>query len=113
MKTANAPRLAGFTLVEIMIVVAVIGLLAAIAIPNFVHARAVSQATACINNLRMIDAAKAQWALEKGKNNGDVPTRDDLLPYLRRWPVCPAGGTYTIGAIGEPPTCSVPDHKLP
>jgi hypothetical protein len=42
-----------------------------------------------------------------------VPTRDDLLPYLRRWPVCPAGGTYTIGAIGEPPTCSVPDHKLP
>lgn len=93
--------------------VAVPGMLAAIAIPNFVKARAVSQRNACINNLRMIDAAKAQWALEKGKNNGDVPTKEDLLPYLRRWPVCPSGGTYTIGAIGELPTCSVPDHKLP
>jgi hypothetical protein len=93
--------------------VAVPGMLAAIAIPNFVKARATAQQNACINNLRQIDAAKNQWALEKGKKDGDVPTKDDLLPYLRRWPACPQGGTYTIGALGEPPTCSIPGHKLP
>ena len=74
-----------------MIVVAIIGLLAAIAIPNFIKARATSQQNACINNLRQIDAAKNQWALEKGKKPTDVPTTQDLLPYLRSWPVCPAG----------------------
>jgi hypothetical protein len=94
--------------------VAVPGMMAAIAIPNFVKARATSQRNACINNLRMIEAAKQQWALEKGKKDGDVPTQDDLMPYLSgHWPVCPQGGTYTIGAVGEPPTCSIPDHKLP
>jgi hypothetical protein len=93
--------------------VAMTGAMAAIAVPNFVKARAVSQRNACINNLRMIDAAKEQWALEKNKKDGDVPTQEDLLPYLRTWPVCPGGGTYTIGAIGQPPTCSIPDHKLP
>jgi len=93
--------------------VAVPGMLAAIAIPNFVKARTVSQQNACINNLRQIDAAKNEWALEKGKTNGDVPTKEDLLPYLRSWPVCPAGGTYTINAVGVPPTCSIPGHVLP
>ncbi len=62
----NTSRNAGFTLVEIMIVVAIIGLLAAIAIPNFVKARNTSQANACINNLRQIDSAVQQWALESG-----------------------------------------------
>jgi hypothetical protein len=93
--------------------VAVAGALAAIAIPNFVKARATSQENACINNLRQIDGAKNQWALEKGKKDGDVPTKADLLPYLRSWPVCPSGGTYTIGPVGEPPMCSIPGHKLP
>ncbi|MGH7950356.1 MAG: hypothetical protein ACREFE_00320 [Limisphaerales bacterium] len=93
--------------------VAVPGMLAAIAIPNFVKARATAQRNACINNLRQLDAAKSEWALEKGKKNGDVPTKEDLLPYLRKWPVCPAGGAYTINPIGEPPTCSIPSHKLP
>jgi hypothetical protein len=96
--------------------VAVPGMLAAIAIPNFVKARATSQQNACINNLRIIDAAKQQWALEKGKKDGDVPTQDDLLPYLGRngqFPRCPQGGTYTINAIGELPTCSIPTHRLP
>ena len=67
----NTSRKAGFTLVEIMIVVAIIGLLAAIAIPNFVKARSTSQMNACINNLRQIDGAKQQWALEKGKTATD------------------------------------------
>jgi len=94
------------------------GLLAAIAIPNFVRARTTSQANACINNLRLIDSAKGQWALENHKQNTDVPTVRDLTPYIGRgpngqFPVCPQGGTYTIGAINEQPRCSVPGHALP
>jgi hypothetical protein len=97
----------------IMPVAAVSGALAAIAIPNFVKAREVSQQNACINNLREIDAAKREWALENNKTNGDTPTKDDLTPYLSHWPACPAGGTYSINPVGQPPTCSVPGHKLP
>jgi hypothetical protein len=95
--------------------VAVPGMLAAIAIPNFVKARATSQQNACINNLRMIDAAKQQWALEKNKTATDVPTQEDLMPYIShsgQFPRCPAGGTYTIGPVGEPPTCSISGHTL-
>ena len=93
--------------------VAVPGMLAAIAIPNFVKARATAQQNGCINNLRQLDAAKKQWALEKNKTVTDVPTQADITPYLRQWPACPQGGTYTIGAVGEPPTCSVAGHTLP
>ncbi|MGB7768760.1 MAG: hypothetical protein WBN22_07885 [Verrucomicrobiia bacterium] len=93
--------------------VAVPAMLSAIAIPNFVKARETAQRNACINNLRQIDAAKQQWALEKGKQATDVPTWDDLKPYLYRIPHCPAGGTYTINAVGVPPQCSVPGHVLP
>jgi hypothetical protein len=95
--------------------VAVPAMLAAIAIPNFVKARTTSQANACINNLRQIDAAKQEWALEKGKSVTDVPTEDDIKVYIyhSRLPHCPAGGTYTINAVGQPPECSIPDHKLP
>jgi competence protein ComGC len=94
-------------------VVAVPAMLSAIAIPNFIKARQVSQQNACINNLRQIDAAKQQWALENNKQATDVPTWDDLKPYLREIPHCPAGGTYTINAVGDPPHCSVPGHVLP
>ncbi len=93
--------------------VAVVGALSAIAIPNFVKARETAQRNACINNLRQIDAAKQQWALEKGKQATDVPTWDYIKPYLYKIPQCPAGGTYTINAVGERPTCSVPGHALP
>jgi hypothetical protein len=93
--------------------VAVPAMLSAIAIPNFVKARSTSQQNACINNLRQLDAAKNQWALEKHRQSTDVPAREDLLPYLQHWPVCPAGGTYTLGAVSEPPRCSVPGHVLP
>jgi Domain of unknown function (DUF4190) len=87
----------------------------AIAIPNFVKARDTAQMNACINNLREIDAAKQQWALEHSKPADAVPTEDDLTPYLanHQMPHCPADGVYTIGAVSTPPTCSIPSHKLP
>jgi len=97
--------------------VAVPAMLSAIAIPNFVKARSTSQQNACINNLRQLDAAKNQWALEQGKKTGDACTAADLKPYIRlingHLPKCPAGGTYTIGTIGETPKCSMPGHLLP
>jgi prepilin-type N-terminal cleavage/methylation domain-containing protein len=111
----NTSRKAGFTLVEIMIVVAIIGLLAAIAIPNFVRARQTSQTNACINNLRQIDGAKQQWALEFNQPAGATPSEDDISRYLGRMVsaqtfdeanvVCPIGGTYSINSTDEAPEC--------
>lgn len=69
---------------------------------------------ACIRNLHELDAAKQKWALENNKTDVDVPTEQDLLPYLPNgiFPVCPAGGTYSINAVGLPPTCSIPGHSI-
>ncbi len=119
---ANAFR--AFTLVEIMIVVAIIGLLAAIAIPNFVKARARSQANACINNLRKIDDACNQFAIENNRTTGShVSLNRDLTPYIKmnaigKLPACPTSGTYGIENIGDTPTCSLgstvtPAHLMP
>ena len=108
-------RNAGFTLVEIMIVVAIIGLLAAIAIPNFVKARATSQRAACISNLKQIDGAKATWALENKKTGADSPTTADLYgpaKYIRDEPSCPGGGSYSINTVDVRPTCTIADHTL-
>ena len=110
----NTSRKSGFTLVEIMIVVAIIGLLAAIAIPNFVKARTTAQKNACINNLRQIDGAKEQWALEKKKSAGSASVDAEVEEYIKGGtPACPAGGTYAYGAVDADPTCTVTDHVLP
>ncbi len=100
---------AGFTLVEIMIVVAIIGLLAAIAIPSFVRARQTSQKNACINNLRQIDGGKDQWAIENKQATGTSPDSTDVGAYLKKWPECPAGGSYTISPVGTDPECTTYD----
>jgi general secretion pathway protein G len=100
----------GFTLVEIMIVVAIIGLLASIAIPNWVHARTQSQKNACINNLRQIDAATQTWALDNRVGSSSTVVFSNISGYLKAAIICPAGGTafsdsYTVTTVSAKPTC--------
>ncbi len=102
--------------ISIALSVLVIPVLLAIAIPNFVKARETARTNACINNLREIENAKQQWSSDHKKAGGDVPTAQDLSPYLPRGfgaLSCPAGGTYSINAVDQNPTCSIPNHLLP
>jgi len=125
MKKVTAKK-QGFTLVEIMIVVAIIGMLAAIAIPNFVKARTTAQQNACINNLRMIDLAKQQWATETRQQNSATPQGTDLQPYMGRssggeLPACPIdqqntfATSYTPNNLTTRPVCQIDaaTHVLP
>ncbi|MEI7807773.1 MAG: prepilin-type N-terminal cleavage/methylation domain-containing protein [Verrucomicrobiota bacterium] len=125
MKNTINLRQAGFTLVEIMIVVAIIGLLSAMAIANFIKARATSQANACIGNLRQIDSAANLFALEQKRITGSpiINFPGDLTPYIKlnsggNIPACPAGGVYACPTVGVLPACSLgstvtPAHVLP
>ena len=100
----------GFTLVEIMIVMAIIGLLAAIAVPNFIQARNSARSATCINNLRLIDSAKEQYAIENNIANGSGTTSTDCTPYLKNnaFPTCPGTSTaYTTNNIGTFPACAL------
>jgi len=98
-----------------MIVVAIIGFLAVIAIPNFVQARTTSQTNAYVNNLRLLSGNVDVWALENNISNGTSIMMADLLPFLKgsNSPICPAEGTYsfpgTVGAI-FPVACSIAAH---
>jgi prepilin-type N-terminal cleavage/methylation domain-containing protein len=121
MKKRTLPT-GGFTLIEIMIVVAIIALLATVAIPSLVKARSTAQAQSCIGNLQTIEGAKNTWALEKNQGGGVSPSDTDLMPYIKlnsagKIPGCPASGTYTYGTVDEHPVCSLssasPPHKVP
>jgi prepilin-type N-terminal cleavage/methylation domain-containing protein len=111
---------AGFTLVEIMIVVSLMGMLAAIAITNFIKARSTSQTSACINNLRQVDDAVQQWALENKKDAAAKVVFADISGYLKNAVICPSGGTafndsYTLSDVASKPLCqkTPATHQIP
>jgi hypothetical protein len=86
-----------------------------LALPNFVTCkpRDPFEGASCITRLKIIEGSKATWSIEHSKNTNDVISWDDIRPYLgKAIPVCPAGGTYTLGRLSEPPTCTIPEHKL-
>ena len=104
----------GFTLIEIMIVIAIIGIIMAVAIPSFSKAGKEAKKSSCINNLQILEGVVDTWALQEHIPNGTQIDPEKLRPYLKHneLPVCPAGGTYTYGKVGDDYTvhCSIQDH---
>jgi hypothetical protein len=91
-----------------MIVVFIIGLLVAIAVPQWLESRETSRAKVCVAQLKQLDTAKQQWAIDNRVSAGSVPGTSDLVPtYLKTFPSCPSGGSYTLGDMDTPPTCSI------
>ena len=112
----------GFTIIEMMIVCAIIGVISAVAVPHFVRARAMTRKSICVDNLRKLEGAKVAWALELNKTPSDIPDESDLFgidAYIRIKPVCPDGADdymLTIGSVGIKPVCSLAGslgHSLP
>ena len=105
----------GYSLIELMFVVAVIGVLLSIALPSFVRAREASAQTACIVNLRQIDYAKTLWVFEQKKEPEDIPKDADLFgpgKFVVRKPSCPSGGTYVLRAVKYRAACTVFGHAV-
>ncbi len=104
-----------FTLVEIMIVVAIIGLISAIAIPNYINTSIRAKVRVCCENLSQIENAKEIWAIQTHKTNGQIPSDDDLFGpngYVKFKPQCPSGGVYELQPIGTNATCTISGHTL-
>ncbi len=98
--------------VSLALAIFLIPMLSAIAIPNFVKAREAAMKNACVNNLRQIEAAKGQWALELKKSTGDSIDEGQVNKLIGHPLMCPAGGTYSYGAVGTLPRCSKAGHQL-
>lgn len=112
----SSHRSRGFTLVEIMIVILIIGVLMSIAVPSFIQARQSARRSSCLANMKQIETAKEQWAMDNKKANGDTVAFTDLVGatlYMKNTPSCPEAGTYSVNAIGTVPTCTVSGHVLP
>jgi prepilin-type N-terminal cleavage/methylation domain-containing protein len=113
MKT-NAKSTSAFTLIEIMVVITIIGVLAAMAVPNILESVEKSRRETCVINLKNIEGAKVRWAAEHRKLSTETPSNDDLFgkgKYIRDILVCPAGGAYSLNPVDDRPTCSVAGHS--
>ncbi len=104
-----------FTLIEILIVVAIVGMVTAIALPNFIKTKKVASLQVCLENLAQIESAKQIWGVENGKQGGDLVTEADIVGptlFIKKAPACPSGGTYDYQSIGVTATCTEPAHVL-
>lgn len=107
-EVGNTMSRRGFTLVEILIVILIIGMILSIAVPAWMGIRQKSRITACAENRRVINDAKQQWALDKGMSSVSTPVQTDLVnEFLKSMPKCPEGGTYTFDSVNSPANCSI------